>query len=322
MSDIKLAIIIPLFNDWESLNKLIPKIDHALKHEALQTELIIVNDASIEESTVDVEHFKNLEKITKIDIIHLNCNMGHQRAIAIGLSEVFNRKTIDAVVVMDSDGEDRPEDIPSLIHQFRKEKDNIIVAHRGKRSEGRVFQIGYYIYRFIFRVLTGKAITFGNFCLIPIKLLNRLIYRDSLWNHLPATILKSRLPISMVSTTRGARLKGKSHMNLSELVLHGLSAVSVYSETALLRTFSLSLIFGFITVSGIVTVTIVRLFTELAIPGWASNVVGSLTIMLILSLVISIFVLFIILTNRSQLTIIPAKHISDYIQKIETVFQK
>jgi hypothetical protein len=126
----------------------------------------------------------------------------------------------------------------------------------------------------------------------------------------------------MVSTTRGARLKGKSHMNLSELVLHGLSAVSVYSETALLRTFSLSLIFGFITVSGIVTVTIVRLFTELAIPGWASNVVGSLTIMLILSLVISIFVLFIILTNRSQLTIIPAKHISDYIQKIETVFQK
>ena len=117
MSGINLAIIIPLFNDWESLNKLIPKIDHALRHENAQAELIIINDASIEESTVNAEHYKNTEKITKIDIIHLNCNMGHQRAIAIGLSEVFNRKTIDAAVVMDSDGEDRPEDIPLLIQQ-------------------------------------------------------------------------------------------------------------------------------------------------------------------------------------------------------------
>lgn len=322
MNHIKLAIIIPVFNDWDSLNKLIPDIDNALKGEDVTIALIIVNDASTEEVNIDSDVIDRSGIINKMEIIHLNCNMGHQRAIAIGLTEVGSMDPIDAVVVMDSDGEDRPEDIKKLICKHRHEMDKIIVARRDQRSESALFQLGYLVYKCLFRVFTGKRIDFGNFCLIPIGIVNRLIYLDSLWNHLPATVLRSKLPVAMVSTKRGMRLKGKAQMNLGGLVLLGLSAVSVYIDIALLRTLLLSIFFSAVTVAGIVIVTIIRLFTDMAIPGWASNVVGSLTVILFLSFMISIFVLFVNLSNRSQLTIIPARHISDYINKIETIYPK
>jgi len=322
MNPADLAIIIPVFNDWESLNLLIPKIDIALKKEDVTVRIVIVNDGSTEEVCIKKSIFSGLEVINEIEIIHQNCNMGHQRAIAIGLTEITKKKSIHTVVIMDADGEDRPEDIPSLINQGIIEKDKIIVARRDQRSEGMIFQIGYTIYKWLFRILTGKFIAFGNFCLLPISIVNKLIYIDSLWNHLPATILKSKLPISMVPTKRGERLKGKAKMNLGGLVLLGLSAVSVYIDIALLRTLLLSVSFSIVTITGIVIVTVIRLFTDMAIPGWASSVVGSLTIILVLSLLISIFVLFINLASRSQLTIIPAKHVSDYIHSIETIFQK
>ena len=322
MSQKNVAIIIPVFNDWGALNLLIPKIDVALRNEETEVRLVIVNDGSTEDACIEKSVIDGVEVIHEVEIIHQNCNMGHQRAIAIGLAEVSRRDSIDAVVIMDADGEDRPEDIPALIRQGSIEKDKIVVARRDQRSEGLAFKIGYALYKWLFRILTGKQIAFGNFCFLPMSIVKKLIYLDSLWNHLPATILKSKIPISMVPTKRGERLQGKAKMNPGGLVLLGLSAVSVYIDVALLRTLLLSVCFGAFTISGIIIVTTIRLFTDLAIPGWASSMVGSLTIILVLSLVISIFVLFIILANRSQLTIIPAKHIADYIHRIETVFRK
>lgn len=322
MSKTSVAIIIPVFNDWDSLNLLIPKIDITLRSEELTVTVIIVNDGSTDEPEIEDDVLTGLSIINSIEIIHQNCNLGHQRAIAIGLSEVSKRKSVDAIVIMDADGEDRPEDIPVLVEQGLKEKEKIIVARRDRRSEGLVFKTGYLVYKLLFRLLTGKRIAFGNFCLLPIKIAKKLTYFDSLWNHLPATILKSKLPLTMVSTKRGERLRGKTKMNFGGLILLGLSAVSVYVDVALLRTLLLSICFATVTIIGIIVTTVIRLFTELAIPGWASGMVGSLTIILILSLVMSMFVLFVILANRSQMTIIPAKHISDYIDSVETIYPK
>lgn len=322
MKKINLAIVIPVFNDWESVSLLLPMIDNALNHTEVTARVVVINDGSNEEAYIDVSSLTELSLVHDIEIIHLNCNLGHQRAIAIGLTHVASLLSIDAVVVMDSDGEDRPEDIANLLHHHLNNKDNIIVANRKERSEGMMFQIAYYVYRMIFRVLTGRHISFGNFCLIPFAALKRLIYLDSLWNHLPATILRSKIQLSKVPTKRGKRLKSKAKMNFGDLVLHGLSAVSVYIDIMLLRTLALSIVFGAVTFFGIIAVAVVRLFTNLAIPGWASNVVGSLSIILLLSLILSIFVLFIILANRSLLTIIPAIHVSDYIKNVQNVFQK
>ena len=323
MTKISLAIVIPVYNDWTSLSLLLPRLDRALSDKAVDSTLVVINDASSVDDLLLKESLSGLDTINKIDIVHLNCNLGHQRAIAIGLVEVYRRECYDAVIVMDADGEDRPEDVAKLVDLYRKGADGeVIVARRDKRSEGSFFKLGYIVYKLIFRLLTGQSVDFGNFCLIPAKLLNRLVFRDSLWNHLSATMLRSKLPISTIPTARGKRLHGTAMMNFGELVLLGLSAVSVYIDKAFLRTLIFSMLLCFAALLGIAVVVVIRFFTVLAIPGWASSVAGSLLVILILSLLLSIFVLFIILANRSQMSMLPAKYAIDYIHKIETVFEK
>lgn len=319
MKRLKFIIVTPVFNDWTSFKTLITEIDRVLAGQEINLSILAVNDASTIEHDLDSKILDKLNIVSDIELLHLSCNLGHQRAIAIGLADIMHRQNFDAVIVMDSDGEDRPEDLIAMIDAFRNESDKIIIARRDKRSEGRLFQTGYIIYKFLFRILTGKVISFGNFCLIPAKLLKRLIYHDNLWNHLAATILRSGLPLKPVSTTRGVRYSGKAHMNLGSLILLGLSAVAVYSDVALLRTLSASLILSLFTLIGIIIVAVIRFITELAIPGWASDVVGSLAIILIQCLMVSVFILFIILANRSHRMFIPAKHYTDYIIELEVI---
>jgi glycosyltransferase involved in cell wall biosynthesis len=323
MKNINIAIVVPVYNDWESLKLLISKLDSLVAGQGVDISLIIVDDASTNDNNYSATSFSHLMAILSIEIIHLNCNLGHQRAIATGLVVAEQRTLYDAIVVMDADGEDKPEDMVALIDMYRLKGDaEIIVARRDKRSEGKTFIISYYVYKLIFRILTGLSVDFGNFCLIPKRLLKRLVYRDSLWNHLSATILRSKLPISMVSTERGERFAGVAKMNFGELVLLGLSAISVYIDKVFLRTLFFSMFLCISAVSGISVVAIIRFFTDLAIPGWASNVVGSLLVILTLSIILSIFVLFIILSNRSQISMLPAKYSNEYIQEIEPVYKK
>jgi len=323
MDNLRLIIVSPVFNDWESFYKLVKDIDNTMSGKSIDITILAVNDASTENTLDDKEEFlKDLNVVNIIEVLHLNCNLGHQRAIAVGLSDLVARKSFDVVVVMDSDGEDQPTDLIALLNEHRQNPDHIIAARRDKRSEGSIFKFGYGFYKLLFRVMTGEQVLFGNFCLIPLALLKRLVYMDSLWNHLPATILRSQFPIAMVSTKRGQRYAGKPKMNMHSLTLLGLSAVSVYGDVALLRTLFASLSMSLVTACGVGIVALIRFFTDLAIPGWASDVVGSLIIILIQCLVISIFVLFIILANRSQRTFIPAKHYSDFVSKLDVIYQR
>lgn len=322
MKPLQLLIVTPVFNDWSSFVTLINKIDNCISYENTKISVLAVDDGSTSEFARSRGSFDHLKLIEEVEILHLNCNLGHQRAIAVGLADSVENKVFDAIVVMDSDGEDQPEHINLLLEQYEHNKDCIVVARRNKRTEGTGFRLGYFIYKLLFRLLTGVSITFGNFCLIPASPLNRLVYLDTLWNHLAATILRSRLPVTMIATNRGTRYADKPSMNINSLVLLGLGAIAVYIDIVLLRTLFISLFFGLMTIIGIGIVTIIRFFTELAIPGWASDVVGSLSVIFIQFLIVSIFVLFIILSNRAQRTFIPAKHYSDFIFKREIIFQR
>jgi len=323
MDILRLIIVCPVFNDWESFSKLVNNIDNTLSAKNIDISILAVNDASTEKILIDKGEFlKDLNVVNAIEVLHLNCNLGHQRAIAVGLADLVARKSFDVVVVMDSDGEDRPEDLPALLDEYNRGSDRIIVARRDKRSEGNIFKIGYCIYKLLFRIMTGKQISFGNFCLIPSAILKSLVYMDNLWIHLPATILRSRFPIVMVSTKRGKRYVGDPKMNMHSLALLGLSAFSVYSDVVLLRTLFALLSMSIFTVVGIGIVTLICFFTDLVIPGWTLGVVGLLAVILVQFFVISIFVLFIILANRSQRTFIPAKHYSDFVLKLDVIFQR
>src|SRR5262249_49894452 len=158
-------------------------------------------------------------------------NLGHQRAIAIGLTYLYVTHQHDAVIVMDGDGEDRPADVLALIERSEAGGGSrVVFAQRKRRSEGVAFQFGYLAFRAVHRVLVGRGVEVGNFSLVPRAALARLVSVSELWNHYAAAVYQARIPLEMIPTTRGERIAGQSRMNWIALVMHGLSAVSVYSD--------------------------------------------------------------------------------------------
>lgn len=312
----RLNIIIPLYNDWDSFvllaEHIISSIDKMIFNELSFT---VVNDGSTVE--LPKEKLKNLK--VPIEVLHLTRNLGHQRAIAIGLAHVSTSKKHDAVIVMDSDGEDRPEDISKLVNTLKAQPDKMIFAKRAKRGEGFIFKFFYGIYKLTFKLLTGKSIAFGNFCIIPSKILYKVVALPEIWNHFSGGIMRSKIDFSTLPLDRGKRLAGNSKMNFTSLVLHGLSAVAVYMDIASVRLLIVSVFFIFISILGIITVSSIKLFTPFAIPGWASSVIIGTTSILMQAILISLFLTFLVLNYRMQKLFIPAKHYGDYLDFVETI---
>jgi polyisoprenyl-phosphate glycosyltransferase len=301
---VSLCVVMPVYNDWECLGQLLSEID-AILGKAFETSIIVVNDASsvLPQNTLFEDHA--LKGLKSVEILNLSHSMGHQRAIAVGLAEASKREQLDAVIVMDADGEDQPKDLPMLLSAHSKSPDHIIVANRTKRSEGWLFTFFYLLYRLTFRAMTGMNINFGNFSLIPFSVLKRIVLMPDLWNNLVGTIMKSKIPVESIPTQRGSRYAGHSKMNLVNLVVHGLSSISTFSEICSVRLLMASVALMIVAICAICTVVSIRLFTTYAIPGWASYLVGILVVILIQSITMSMYSLFIVLSSRSNLPVIP-----------------
>lgn len=319
MSIINTTIVIPVFNDWLSVSKLIPQIDTVGKESQINISLVLVNDGSDEKNNLDI--INTFQSIGSIRILHLACNLGHQRAIAVGLVDISNESNSEVIIVMDGDGEDRPEDIKLLIDEYRNRDANcIVVAKRDKRSEGMVFKISYFFYKLLFRLLTGKRIDFGNYCLLPKRLLCRLVYKDSLWNHLAATVLRSNNELRTVSTYRGNRIAGKAKMNFTGLILHGLSAISVFNDRVLVRAMQFFMLMS-VCIAGLTlvfSIASVALYAE--IVKIILIVCISLFILTCLLLFMSVTLLLVELSSRSRNSVVPVKDSGIYVQSTELVY--
>jgi polyisoprenyl-phosphate glycosyltransferase len=318
MFDHPVVILIPSYNDWPSISILLEKLSQELAILKQAGHILIVNDGSKQVQPSLPEKLSSC--MQSIEILHLVRNLGHQRAIAIGLSSLHERTNIEAILVMDADGEDRPEDIGKLLVAHQADPDVIIVAKRKKRRESLLFRIFYRFYQWIFFLAVGAHIDFGNFCLIPTGFLEDLIYNPNLWNHLAASLNRSGLPLLKLAIDRGQRYQGKSKMNFQSFLLHGLSAISVYLEVVALRAM---LVFGIISILAflaIVIVILILIFTDLAIPGWATSAVGLLTIIIFQMLLLSVGVVFVILNRRSHVLMIPALDTARLIKKRELIY--
>jgi glycosyltransferase involved in cell wall biosynthesis len=183
-SPFRLAVVTPVFNDWKSLSILLQQISVLYRREDIEFFITVVDDASTDQVASVGEGIVDDACIRSLEITRLVTNLGHQRAIAIGLAQVANWPKIDAVLVIDSDGEDRPEEIGALVEASRASRDTVILAARTKRSETRIFKIGYFLYRGLFRILTGRNISSGNFVIIPACILKGLTFNSNLWNNL------------------------------------------------------------------------------------------------------------------------------------------
>lgn len=322
--NIALAIVIPVLDEWKALALLLPMLDRNLNRKDFTVEIIIVDDGSRLSFTETDFISAALENIAKISVLELKRNVGHQRAITLGLAFVAaERPEYEAVIVMDGDGEDKPADVVKLIEKCRQEKfSRLIFAKRSKRSEGATFKFFYSLYINFFKILTGQNIRIGNFSIVPRKVLRRLVVVSDVWNHYAVGSLKSRVPYAVIETERGKRLADTSKMNFVSLVTHGLSAISVYGDTVGVRLLLGTSILILLSLIGVLIVAGVRIFTDLAIPGWATYVIALLLIILMQAVILSLFFIFLILSNRNHTGFLPAKDYQYFIAEEHEIYPK
>jgi polyisoprenyl-phosphate glycosyltransferase len=309
----RVAVVTPVLDDWASLSKLVGMLDVAEVREDVRFSVFIVDDGSSEPMVVDTP-LTRLRRIRDLEVVGLACNLGHQRAIAVGLVEVSARRAFDAVLVMDCDGEDRPADVPRLLAEAARRPGHIIVARRQRRPHLLGFRLWYQCYKTLFRLLTGARIDFGNFCLIPGARLEALVSTSAIWNNLAAALTRSRIPLADVPCDRGTRYAGNSKMNFLSLVMHGFSAMAVYTDVIMLRLMLGALVLSGITALGILGVVATRLLTSLAIPGWASSAAGALTIILLQGVMLFTISAFSVLNTRNLKSVIPRVDAPDFVR--------
>lgn len=312
----KVYCLTPVYNDWLSCRILLEQIERLQFRTADQYEyiIIIINDGSSEVQPVDFSKV-NLPLI----IVDLKINIGHQRAIAVGLQYVYNEVfDYEYVVVLDSDGEDKPEDIWALLLKSNQiAEDKIIFAQRNKRQESFLFKAGYFFYKKLFNYLTGQKISFGNFSLIPKSLLVKVVHQYNIWNHYSGGIIQSKIPYDKVLLDRGKRYEGFSKMNFNSLILHGLSSISVYFDQISIKILKLSLTGIFLCFLSVLYILAEKIFTDYAIPGWASSLVLIISGIILQLFSVTLIVLLLQLSTRKHITAPNAKIYLDFIEKIE-----
>ena len=233
----KIKILIPIYNDWQSVFKLLDEIDHNISEIDHEISVTIVNDASNHDR--DNEN-RNYQNIHSVKILNMRINQGHARCIATGLKYIFNKEDFDYVIPMDGDGEDRPEEIREFINKINNSNDNAIdnaiVGQRVKRSEGLIFKICYQIHKLITLTFTGKSIKFGNFTCLPKTIVEKMINEKATWNSFSGSLTKIENDLLSIPSIRGSRYFGPSKMSFFNLLKHSLSIISVFRKTVLIRS--------------------------------------------------------------------------------------
>lgn len=310
----------PVRDDWASAAVLVRQIEEALAPRGYTAEVFLVDDGSVQ--PVAAEDFQiSSGAIQSIRVIHLRRNLGHQRAIAVGLAYLQTISRWGAVLVMDADGEDTPAGVLMLLEAYAEQDGKrAIFAERIRRSESYVFRVFYHMYRFVHRALTGIAVRVGNFSVIPVGYLNTLVAMPELWNHYAASVFRSKLPFSMRPIPRGKRIAGQSTMNFASLVSHGLSAIAVFGDIVGVRFLIGSLLGALLGAIAIVAVLVIRFGTHLAIPGWATYAIGTLVVIVIQFVTIATTFSFFMLANRTNLGFVPLRDYSLFLDKVRTIY--
>ena len=229
----KITILIPVYNDWQSVSKLIKDINLQVSTLSDEFSVIIINDASIENRP---EFSTDLNNLKSVQIINMKQNKGHARCIASGLKYIYEKKEFDYVIPMDGDGEDRPEEIKNFIELTDQSEDKSIVGERIKRSESLFFKICYLFHKFLTLAFTGQSIRFGNFTCLSKITVEKMINEKATWNSFSGSLKKVEKDLSSISSIRGTRYFGPSKMSFFNLLKHSLSIISVFRKTVLIRS--------------------------------------------------------------------------------------
>jgi len=313
----RIHVLIPIYNDWGVVRLLLLELDRVLASNRLSADIVLVDDGStVRPDTFDCPA---LLAATSVNILELRRNLGHQRAIAVGLTFLQRRMRPDVVVVMDGDGEDDPEDVPRLVAKLRDEDyRKIVFAERTRRSESSVFKVGYRLYQFLHVVLTGYRVRVGNYSVVPAVALSRLVVISEMWSHYAAAVYNARIEFTTIPTSRGKRLGGQSHMNLISLVVHGLSALSVYGPIIGVRMLvAIAILVGAVG-AGLVAMAIVAL-SGAHLPSWLPGVAALLVVLLFQGVTAAVAFVFLMLSGRQGASVIPLRDYRHFVIRLVCV---
>ena len=229
----KYVILIPIYNDRESLKLLIENINSEIKDLNHEVSIFVINDASSQQI---IDTYPNIENIKSFEIVNMKENRGHARCIASGLKYIFEKKVFDFVIPMDGDGEDRPEEIKSFIQLSEQSVKKSIIGERVKRSESLFFKLCYQFHKFLTLAFTGQSIKFGNFTCLSKSTVKKMLEEKATWNSFSGSLKKIEKELISIPSIRGKRYFGPSQMSFFNLLKHSLSIISVFRKTVLIRS--------------------------------------------------------------------------------------
>ena len=239
----KIIILIPVYNDWESLNKLLQEINESIKFfNDINFECLIVNDAS----TIQPPNLNKPSNFYSLELLNMRENRGHARCNAFGIRYIFQNKKFDYLILMDGDGEDRPVEIKNLVEKIEESPNLSVVAKRIKRSEGPFFQSLYQLHKLITFIFTGQKINFGNYCILTRSDVEKLHSKESLWSSFSGSVKNNLKPLNEINSIRGLRYFGPSQMSLLKLIIHSLSIIAVFKYKVFLRSTLMLIILVFL----------------------------------------------------------------------------
>lgn len=314
----ELHILIPVLDDWEALECLITDIDRALASRGWRAKVQIVDDGG---TPPDRLGSWNLTNVDRIDILRLRRNVGHQRAICIGLVTLYQRHAGGLVAVMDGDGQDRPEDLIRLVDAcLDGGARQIVFAGRRKRSEGLLFQLLYQAFLFLHLVLVGFRARVGSFSVIPFQFLETLLVTPEAWNHYAAAVFRAGLPRRIIPAPRGRRSHGRSRMDLVSLVSHGLSAIAVFSDVVGTRMLVAVAAVSLLLADGGIIALAFQLVSDRPVPDRLILLAGLLVIILFHATLLCFMLVLFMLHSRSGVNFVPLRDTSCYVSHNRSVF--
>ena len=257
----KFIILIPLFNDWKSVSRLLNEIDLEVKNWDVDVSIVIVNDSSTEKRSGLEFNFK---KIKAVKILNMKKNTVHQRCIATGLKYICKNEDFERVIIMDADGEDRPEELNAFFEKAKEHINMTITGNRFKRSEGIIFKILYEVHKLLTLIFTGKLIKFGNFSCLPKNHAEQLIQKPYLWNSYSSSVVKAIKDRTFIPSIRGLRYVLPSKMNFTALIFHSLAIISVFRSLVIMRSIIFFLVYLFLIYKNISILTIFPIFCLIA----------------------------------------------------------
>ena len=253
----KIKILIPIYNDWQSVFKLMENINLEVSNIESEFSVIIVNDASTESKP---EISLKLDNLKNIKIINMKKNRGHARCIAAGLKYILEKEEFDFVIPMDGDGEDRPEEIKQLVNKLKEYPDKVIVGERVKRSESYFFKVCYFIHKIITYTFTGQSIKFGNYTCLPKSIVEKMINEKATWNSFSGSLAKVVKNKVAIASERGSRYFGPSKMSFMNLLKHSFSIISVFKFGVIIKSFIFSAVYLLLILKNITSVTLIPFY--------------------------------------------------------------